>query len=93
MIEKLPEKRKKKFKKFNRFLKDNNIYKAYYRNLYNSRNDGSNSFCVYYDGRMEDFFSICPVHEWLIQCFIWTKQPEGEVFWHDFHEIWAGKFY
>ena len=45
MIEKLPEKRKKNFKKFNRFLKDNNIYKAYYRNLYSSKDDRQNSFC------------------------------------------------
>ena len=56
MTEKLPKNRKEIFKKFNRFLKDKRIYKAYYRNLYDSRNDSDNAFRVNYCGSMEDFF-------------------------------------
>ena len=93
MIEKLPKNRREKFKKFNRFLKDKRIYKAYYRNLYNSRNESDNSFHVNYGGSMEDFFSRCPVSDWLTQCFIWVNQPEGETFWQTYHTTWANKFY
>jgi hypothetical protein len=93
IIEKLPENRKKKFKKFNRYLKDKNVYKAYYRNLYSSKEDKQNSFCVHYGGNMEHFFSECPVDSWLTQCFIWAKQPEGEVFWNNLHVNWSSKFY
>ena len=92
LIEKLPENRKENFKKFNRFLKDRNIYKAYYRNLYNSKDDRQNSFCVTYGGDMEHFFSRCPASDWLTQCFIWAKQPEGEFFWQGHHMAWSDKF-
>ena len=93
MIDKLPGNRKEIFKKFNRFLKDKRIYKAYYRNLYDSRNDSDNAFRVNYCGSMKDFFSRCPASEWLTQCFIWIKQPEGEDFWCNFHKIWSSRFY
>jgi len=91
LIEKLPENRKEKFKEFNRFLKDKNIYKAYYRNIYNSRGDINNSFYVNYGGNMEEFFSKCPVNLWIEQCFIWMNQPEGNAFWNNIHKIWNSK--
>ena len=91
MIDKLPGNRKEIFKKFNRFLKDKSIYKAYYRNLYNNRGGNNNSFCANYGGDMERFFSKCPANEWLTQCFIWVDQPEGETFWERYHRIWYNK--
>lgn len=75
-------------KLFFRFLKENNIYSAYFRILKKDKDPGS-SFNWYYEHNIEYFFSKCGPMGWLTECFTWQKQPEGYCFWNRYHNLWC----
>ena len=87
----LNEINKKKFKTFVRFLKDKNVYNAFFKNITRNKEDTENSFAWVYGGDLIRFFSECSYRDWTTSCFIWCKQPEGEIFWCNLHTEWSSK--
>ena len=77
--------RKKSFKRFNRFLKDNGVFNRYYKIL---KDKPEGSFSDVYHGEIVHFLNTCPVHLWLRYCFIWHEQKEGSLFWEKLHSMW-----
>ena len=86
--EKIPKDRIKAYKEFKRFLKNKGVYMPYIRNI--RRDD---SFRDLYNRNLVDFFTICPIDNWLTECFIWVEQPEGNDFWLNLHESWRDYYF
>lgn len=80
----------KEYALFSRFLKENGISKAFWRNLLNPKSayDKCNNFCWMYHSDVIDFISNCNPYSYVDDGFIWIKQPEGEDFWNKYHEKW-----
>ena len=90
--EKIPNGRIEAYKEFKRFLKNKGVYTPYIRNIrkYEARDD---SFCRIYNRSLVDFFTHCPIDNWLTECFVWMEQPEGENFWLNLHRSWQDYYY
>jgi len=72
---------------FIRFLKDNKIYSAYFRNLKSNYLPYA-PFNYYYKHNTKNFFSNAKPIYWLTECFCWAAQKEGHEFWENFHVRW-----
>lgn len=87
LIDKVKIKKRKDLRNFIRFLKENKIYSAYFRNL-KSNNSPLTMFNCAYKHSMKIFFSDGDPFNWLTDCFCWADQKEGHGFWENFHVEW-----
>lgn len=87
LIDKVKRKNKKDLRNFIRFLKENKIYSAYFRNL-KSNNSPFTEFNYTYKHSLKIFFSNGDPFNWLTECFCWADQKEGREFWENFHVEW-----
>ena len=90
LINKVKSEKKKDLCNFIRFLKENKIYSAYFRNL-KSNNSPLTMFNCAYKHSMKNFFSNGDPFNWLTDCFCWAKQKEGRNFWERLHNEWKKK--
>ena len=87
LIDKVKSKNKKDLRNFIRYLKENKIYSAYFRNL-KSNNSPFTVFNYTYKHSLKIFFSNGDPFNWLTECFCWADQKEGHGFWENFHVKW-----
>ena len=87
LIDKIKRQNKKDLRNFIRFLKENKIYSAYFRNL-KSNTSQFTAFNYQYKHSAKKFFSDEDPLYWLTDCFCWADQKEGHEFWEKFHIKW-----
>ena len=78
---------KDEFKIFIRFLKENGIFSAYFREL-NRNNDPCSTFFFIYKKNKKDFFSKCHPSDWTDYCFCWANTRAGDYFWSNVNNLW-----
>ena len=78
---------KNEFKIFTRFLKENGIFSAYFREM-DRNNDPCSSFCFLYKKNKKDFFSKCNPSDWSDYCFCWVNTRAGNDFWSEVNDLW-----
>jgi len=87
LINEVKTKKKKVLCNFIRFLKENKIYSAYFRNL-KSNGDPFSPFNIIHKHSAKKFFSNGDPFYWLTDSFCWADQREGHEFWENFHIRW-----
>ena len=76
-----------KMRPFVRFLKENKIHGAYYRNHKNTINDLTHGEYLYFEGFTVDW-SFYHLRDLISIAFIWQTTPEGVAFWFRMHRMW-----
>lgn len=77
--------RAKMFKKFLRFLKENEVYYEYVKIM---KSCPSGEYQNSYKGDLAYFFNKCPIDEWTTSCFVWISYPIAYISWDDIHSKW-----
>jgi hypothetical protein len=83
-------KHKEEYKIFIRFLKENGIYKAFWRNVLNqkAKKDYENYFFTKYNNSVIEFITRADPNVWIDHGLVWRRQPEGEPFWSKVDSKW-----
>ena len=83
-------KHKEEYKIFIRFLKENGIYKAFWRNVLDqkAKRDYENYFFTKYNNSVIEFITRADPNDWIDHGLVWRRQPEGESFWTKVNSKW-----
>lgn len=77
--------RAKMFKKFLRFLKENEAYYEYVKIM---KSCPSGAYQSAYRGNLAYFFNECPIDMWATSCFVWVSYQIAGISWDDIHSKW-----
>ena len=80
-------KRRKRFFRFVRFLKEKGVFTAFKCYIVNNVHPNSyfNNHCGH---NIKCFFSIAPSYEWINYSMCWADTPQGQEFWEQINSEW-----
>ena len=80
-------------KLFNRFLKENNIFKIYYYNLENDDNEDFNRKTIENVYEILKHYNIDEYHNEIHNAFLWCETKQGFRFWEKIEQQWLNVLY
>ena len=86
-MDKMSEERKEHIKRFKRFLKEENVYPQYRRNLLNSKHKYV-IFNLKYKHDVYSFFCESSIEGLINHAFCWAETKEGHDFWNKLNIKW-----